>query len=58
MVDIAADVQCPHCGWVVVCKHNAGVPYPPGCTTQPPARRDSYSGTFLRALSAKTAVAE
>jgi DNA-directed RNA polymerase subunit RPC12/RpoP len=37
--DIAPDVNCPHCGWVILCKHcPPGDPYPPGCITPRPPR--------------------
>ena len=37
--DIAPDVLCPHCGWVILCPHcPPGDPYPPHSITPPPPR--------------------
>ena len=47
MTDIAPDVNCPHCGWVIVCRHNAGIAYPPHCITPPPPLDTEWIDSFL-----------
>jgi hypothetical protein len=51
VVDIAPDVNCPHCGWVVICPHTPAVPYPPHCITPaPPQVEYERTGSFLENL--------
>jgi hypothetical protein len=38
--NIAPDVNCPHCGMVIVCPHTPAVPYPPYCINPRPTSPD------------------
>jgi hypothetical protein len=44
-VNIEPDVDCPHCGMVIICPHTPPVPYPPHCINTPPPRRYDYERT-------------
>jgi hypothetical protein len=49
--DIAPDVWCKTCGWVILCPHTPCVPYPPGCITpRPPRVEYERTGNFLEDL--------
>jgi hypothetical protein len=51
-VDIAPDVWCKTCGWVILCPHTPCVPYPPGCITpRPPQVEYERTGNFLEDLA-------
>jgi hypothetical protein len=49
-MNIAPDVNCPHCGWVIICPHTPAVPYPPNCintNTAPPPPDVEWTDDFL-----------
>lgn len=47
-MNIAPDVNCPHCGWVIICPHTPAVPYPPNCINAAPPPPDiEWTDSYL-----------
>jgi hypothetical protein len=47
-MNIAPDVNCPHCGWVIMCPHTPAVRYPPNCIHAAPPRPDiEWTDSFM-----------
>ena len=55
-MNIAPDVNCPHCGWVIICPHTPAVPYPPNCITPRPTPPDiEWTDNFLENMRRRAA---
>jgi hypothetical protein len=55
-VNIEPDVDCPHCGMVIICPHTPPVAYPPHCINTPPPRLDvEYTDDFIENMRRRKA---